>query len=359
MDAGGSQSAALKVHYGRYYDALLTERVAFMDVPGIGTRVGYQIAPSGEPLEVSRSAPPTARAIDPDIRQSHVDQYFIAIERRVLKQALFQAQFVRRDYADSMAMTDTGSRWTPVELRDPGPDGRAGTSDDGAVFTAFRQVNPGEQFLFYTNPPDAFRRYHALQFVMSKRWADNWQLQASFTFSGTSATVGNSDFTNAGLNDTGDQTGTRLPGVFMSPNGGINAEGRAIYDKNEFKVLGVYRVPLFAGVNAGGVLWRQSGNRWERSITYFNTLVPFNFQTIRLEPRGSRVTDPVWNLDLRIEPTVSAPNGMGHVGVVFDVFNVVNQGTVLTVDPSSGSGFGTPVTRSNPRTLRLAVRWRW
>ena len=98
-------------------------------------------------------------------------------------------------------------------------------------------MNPGEQFLLYTNPPDAFRRYHALQLVYTKRWAGNWQLQASYTRSKTAATVGNGDFTNAGVNDTGDLTGTRNPSVFMNPNGAINAEGRAVYDKNELKVL--------------------------------------------------------------------------------------------------------------------------
>ena len=44
---GSSHSSALKLHYGRYYDALLTERVAFMDVPGIGTTTGYALNSSG------------------------------------------------------------------------------------------------------------------------------------------------------------------------------------------------------------------------------------------------------------------------------------------------------------------------
>ena len=242
-----THDTALKLHYGRYYDALLTERVAFMDVPGVSSVIGYQPSPTGELTEVFRSAPPAARAIDPDIRHSYADQYVAEIERRLFNESLFQVLFIRRAYGDFMAMTDTGSRWTPVELQDPGPDGVLGTQDDGVEFTAFRQVNPGEQFLLYTNPPDAFRRYHALQLVYTKRWAGNWQLQASYTRSKTAATVGNGDFTNAGVNDTGDLTGTRNPSVFMNPNGAINAEGRAVYDKNELKVLGIYRVPALAG----------------------------------------------------------------------------------------------------------------
>lgn len=352
-----SRNSALKLHYGRYYDALLTERVAFMDIPGIGETVGYNIGPTGDLVEFFRSAPPAARAIDPNIRQSYADQYLVGIERQFFREALFQAHYIRRNYDDFMGMTDTGSLWTPVQLQDPGPDGVVGNTDDGALFTAYRQTNPGAQFLFYTNPPDAYRRYDGVQVAVTKRWSNNWQLQASYTASKTRATVANGDFTNAGLNDTGEQTGTRTPSAFMNPNGAINAEGRATYDKSEFKVLGMYRVP--GGVNVSGVVWRQSGNRWERLITYFNTLVPGNFQTIRLEPRGSRETDPVWNVDLRIEPTARLPLGPGRVGVAFDVFNATNQGTPLALDGSSGRSFGAAITRNDPRMLRVVIRYKW
>jgi hypothetical protein len=353
-----SRSTVLKAHGGRYYDALLTNRVAFMDVDGIGQTIGFQPSPSGELVEVFRSAPPGARAIDPNIKHPYVDQYVLGIERRIRTHGLLQVHGIRRDFEQIMAMTDTGSRWTPVQLRDPGVDGALGTGDDGQLFEAFRQVNPGEQYLFYTNPPGAFRRYTALQAVYARRWTGTWQLQASYTLSRTAATIGNGDFTNAGLNDTGEQTGTRTPSVYMNPNGGINAEGRAVFDKNEFKVLGSYRLPVFSGVNIGGVLWRQDGNRWERTITYFGTLIPGAFQTIKLEPRGSRVTDAVWNLDVRIEPTVRIPFGGGSLGLAFDVLNATNQGTPLSLDGSVGRGFGTPITRSDPRTLRVLARWR-
>ena len=59
------------------------------------------------------------------------DQYVAEIERRLFNKSLFQVLFIRRAYGDFMAMTDTGSRWTPVELQDPGADGVLGTQDNG------------------------------------------------------------------------------------------------------------------------------------------------------------------------------------------------------------------------------------
>ena len=288
-----------------------------------------------------------------------MDQLVAGFEHRLFSQFVLQAHYLRRNYDDFMAMTDTGSEWAPVELQDPGVDGRLGTVDDGSMFTAFRQLNPGQQFLFYTNPGNAFRRYDAAQVTVTRRWSGIWQLQALYTHGKTNATVGNGDFANAGLNDTGEQSGSRTPGAFLNPNSAINAEGRAVFDKNELKLIGTYRVPIIGGVEVSGIFSRLSGSRWERVVIYQNTLVPGNFQTIRLEPRGARETDPVSNLDIRIEPSLRMPFGPGRLGIAVDIFNVTNQGTPLSVDGASGASFGRAFTRSDPRTLRIVARYRW
>ncbi|MBI4478328.1 MAG: hypothetical protein HY654_14230, partial [Acidobacteria bacterium] len=143
----------------------------------------------------------------------------------------------------------------------------------------------------------------------------------------------------------------------FNPNARINAEGRAPFDLKELKVLGSYRLPVADGFVVSGVLWRQNGNTWERSFTYFNTLIPFDFQTIRLEQRGSRRTEAVWNLDLRIEKTFRRTVRRGTLGAALDVFNATNQGTPRSIFPASGPSFGRPFSRSDPRMARLVLRY--
>jgi hypothetical protein len=243
-----------------------------------------------------------------------------------------------------------------VTLADPGEDGALGTADDRGSVTAYRLLNPVDTFLWLTNPGEAYRRYDALQGVLHKRWSDGWQLQASYTWSRSTGTVGNGDYTNAGLNDAGEFTGTQSAGTFVNPNGFINADGRAPYDIREFKVIGGYGFGAFDGLIVSGILQHRNGMRWERKLIDFGTLIPNDFQTVRLEPRGSRTTPSIWNLDMRVEKTFRRIGDGRQIGLAFDVFNVTNQGQPLFAYPIVGPSFGMPLTIGDPRTLRLVAR---
>jgi hypothetical protein len=354
LDAEGR--SVLKASAGRYADTLFLERVAFMDIPGVQPMRLFSYDVAGNRVFVRESAPATARGIDPDIRHSHVDQAVVGYEREIAAHTVLQAAYVARRFDDFMAMTETQLDWAPVTLVDPGIDGREGTDDDGAPFTAYRQVNPDNRFLWLTNPPDAVRRYDGLQAVVRRRFAGGWQGQASYTWSRTAGTMTNGDFVNAGLNEAGEATGTLTAGKFLNPNGAINNEGRAQFDVREFKAHGAYTLDRLGGFVVSGIAQHRSGNRWQRQVTYFDVLIPGDFQTVLLEPRGSRSTSGWWNLDLRVEKTLYRRTGGPSASVAFDVFNATNQGTVLAVFPVVGGNFGMPLTRSDPRQLRLLLR---
>lgn len=352
---GAGYGSALKVAAGRYYDALLTQYVAFMDLRGLSPSRVFLIDAAGDRTLLGGTPPLAARGIDPGLRHSHMDQYVAGYERELWRDTALQVHYMQRRYNDFVAVTETRLDWAPVDLTDPGPDGRLSTADDGGMFTAYRQANPADRFLWLTNPADAFRRHHGLQAIIRKRWSKSWQLQASYSWSRTTGTMGNGEGTNAGLNDAGELTGTLFGGRFLNPNGRINAGGRAMYDVREFKVFGGYEAFWYGGLLVSGILQHRSGNRWERRITYFDTLIPNDWQTILLEPRGSRSTPAVWNLDLRVEKNIRWGRGT-RIGLLGDVLNATNQGAALVVFPMSGPSFGMPLTRSEPRTLRAAAR---
>lgn len=356
-DISGNHRAALKAHYGRYFDSLLTNRVAFMDITRQHQTIFYNRNAAGELVETGRSPSLTARAIDPDIRHSYVDQYSIGIERQVGEHILLQALYMRRDFSQFMGMTDTGTRWEPFVIQDPGVDGQLGTADDAATLAVYRQINLGEAFLFYTNPRGAYRRYDALQAVGRRRYADGFETQISYTFSRNRGTVGNQDFVNAGQNDLGDTPSPLGPGVFMNPNAQINADGRAPYDLSELKALGVYRVPGWGGFVIGAVFRHETGVRWGRVLNLPpGILSPTEFVTIRAEPRGARALPSVNNLDLRVETTWPVRSA-GRLALFGDVFNVTNQGVPTAVLPVSGPAFGRELSRADPRSLRVAIRY--
>jgi hypothetical protein len=79
-----------------------------------------------------------------------------------------------------------------------------------------------------------------------------------------------------------------------------------------------------------------------------------------IDPRGTLRTDPVNNLDFRVEKTF--PFGSGRqAGVYLDIFNLNNQGVVdngmrTGVIDSSGSTFGNPNAWISPRIAGLGLR---
>ena len=207
-------ATVVRAHYGRYHDSILTRRIADMDTTNQNPVISASVLPNGDFVEVFRRLDAENTTIDDGLRHSYVDQYVLGIERELVADLSVQAQYVRRNFDQFMGVINTNTIWTPRQVRDPGPDGRRRTADDGELFTVFRSSNRGSETYLYTNPEGAFRRYDAIQLIGAKRYSHNWQMQASYTWSRSQATVGNLFGTNAGLNDLRDLGGGSRPGVF-------------------------------------------------------------------------------------------------------------------------------------------------
>src|SRR4030095_11011977 len=95
--------------------------------------------------------------IDPDLKQSYVDQYMAGIERELFPDFSVQVQYIRRNYKDFMGFIDTGATYTPTQRRDPGPDNQLDTADDGQLITVYNKS--GDTFYEMTNPENAKRKY--------------------------------------------------------------------------------------------------------------------------------------------------------------------------------------------------------
>ena len=353
-DVTRDHKTVVRAHYGRYHDALLSGQFQFMD--GRGEQNPFIVAlvqPSGEFTELDRFDASKNVAIDNHISHSYVDQYVIGVERELAAGMALQAQYLHRDFRHFMAFVDTGSIYEEVMARDPGPDGRIGTPDDGGIFAAFNKTNPGHGFRLLTNPRGAFRRYSAFQITGRKRFTRGWQVLASYVWSRTEGNIDQRLGSNAALNDAGDS------GVFADPNQAINAVGRTSFDfPQEVKIEGTYRLP-WAGLTLSGVYASHSGLAWGRRANIQGLWQ--GSETIRIEPRGTRRLPFVHDLDLRIERTIRLVAGSTNLGLFADLFNATNQGvpdsaSPLAVVDVSGASFGQPGAWRNARSVRLGAR---
>jgi len=355
FDLTGDHRTVLRAHYGRFHDALVTGSFEFMNTADQSPRITARVLGPESFVEINRFNPQGNLSIDPDLKQGRVDQYLLGVERELLAGISLQAQYIHRRFADIQAFVDDRSQYAAIERPDPGADGVVNTADDRGTITVYNLLNPGQAQLRLTNPNDAFRRYNGLQFVMQKRFDGRWQLLGSYTGSKTEGTVNTGQGESAAI---GPDTGQN--GVFANPNRAINRFGNAEHDfTHQFKLEGTYRLPIRGGVDFSAVQMLVSGGAFGRTITIAG-LAQGN-ETVRVEPRGTRRTETLNELDLRIVKTIPFGNRSQSVSVFVEGFNMLNQGTSITrfsnpVFEASGSNFGLPRSWIDPRTAQLGLK---
>jgi hypothetical protein len=358
FDVLGDHRTVLRAHYGRYYDALFGGQFEFMDLTQQHPHITAEVLGPNRFREVDRRNPATNLGIDPNTRQSYSDQFLAGVERELIPDLSLTAQYIRRNFRDFMGFIDTGSIYAPTTKIDPGPDGRLNTPDDGAALTVFNKTNPGHEFLLFTNPSNAFRDYNGFQLIGTKRYSRNWQAQVSYTWSHSRGTVDNRSSTNSGGGGT---QGLGQTGAYTDPNHFINANGDSRFDfTNQVKMDGTYRVPAFGGFNVSAIYRYTTGLAWGRTASIRG--LTQGSETVRIEPLGTRRTDPIKLLDFRVEKTFPIMSQQRQVGVYLDLFNLTNQGAIDNgnrsgVIESSGSTFGNPNRWVSPRLARLGFRF--
>jgi hypothetical protein len=359
FDITGDHRTVLRAHYGRYYDAIFGGQYEFMDLTHVNPKITAEVLGPNNFNEIDRRSPATNLGIDPNIRQSYVNQFIVGLERELIPNFSATAQYITRRFKDAMGFIDTGSIYAPVQRQDPGPDGRLGTSDDGALLTVYNKTNPGHEFLLFTNPDGAFRDYDAFQLIGTKRYSNNWQASVSYTWSRSTGTVNNIGGTNAaGTASTFQNLGQT--GAYANPNHTINLDGPSTFDyPDQVKLDGTYRVPLFGGFNISGVYRYTTGMAYGRTATIRN--LNQGSETVRVQPRGDFRTDPINNFDFRAEKTFPLGASSRQAGIFLDIFNLNNQGVPLNdsrtaVIESSGSTFNNPNRWISPRLARLGFR---
>ena len=355
-DLANNHKTVARASWGRYHDPNFTTFYEFMNTATATAKITARVLGPGNYQELTRVTPASNFGIDSNLTLSHTDHYMAGLERELFADFSVKAQYIRMHFSNIIGFTDTGSLYAPATAPDPGPDGVLNNADDGPRFTVYTLTNPGNAFLTLTNPPVAFRRYNGFQLTARKRDSHNWQAQLSWTYSKSAGSVNNLINENTG---TGADTG--MTGAFVNPNKGINNTGLNTFDfPNQVNLNGTYRVSYFGGATVSAIYRYTTGGAWGRTAVITATsatprLAQGN-ETVRIETRGTRRTDAVNSIDLRVEKTF--PIGRGRTTIFADVFNANNQGTVALaqVTETSGANFGAPLAWVNPRTLQLGFK---
>jgi hypothetical protein len=361
-DLSGRGTTVLKATYGRYYwnpGTTLAEdinnnspdwwrRHVWTDLNGNG------VWDAGEEGRLnSRRGGEGSASLDPDLVNQLTDEAAFWLEHELVPGLGLHAGYVYRRI-DNLNVLVNANRPieaynVPITIRDPGPDGRLNTSDDGPGIPGFN-LNPANLTLPVLNRRtnlEGTSEFHTIELSATKRQSGRWSVQASGSIRL------NRD------NDTG-YFGQSLRSV-QAPstrNDFINTDdGRYHFTAWTMKFNGTYEAPY--GLRITPALRVQSGQPFGRTFLAGSANgINYGTQRILAEPMGTRTQDHIVILDTRVEKVIRLPKGQTVAGF-FDVYNITNSSAAQNINWGSGATFLQPTSIVGPTILRVGLKFDW
>jgi outer membrane receptor protein involved in Fe transport len=341
-DIFGDHSTALKAHWGRYYEGAYIYTIT--DLSTAKSEYAEYYYDNGDwVLDYWEPGGWSLYSIEDELNQAYMDQFTVGIERELMKDLSISATYIWRKNFDQIASVNIGGEYAKQPWVDP---------YTGQTFDIWVQTNSrSENHYLITNPKAGYlpwmeftpsRKYTGIEILLNKRFANKWQLMASYVYSKATGNFNNTQSTGAGYNTT-----------FQNPNNQINAQGNLTNDNTHMlKIQGSIILPLDINFNINYQLI--SGRTYTLEGRIPRSVDP-NRSVIFLEPRGSNRYPTSSILDLRVEKTFKLGDKT-KLGLLVDVFNLFNQGIVTSYDTMSTS-FEEILSISYPRAIRAGLRF--
>jgi hypothetical protein len=358
-DITGDGKTAAKASAGRYYYILSTggggvssvnhnanysETYGWNDANGdhkfqLGEQTG---APVVSAVVVNGQV---ATSIDPSFRRPYTDEYSLALDRELMANTKLSVVYTyrREKFPQVTINPDSPYATTLTTAVDPGLDGAIGTADDGTYGYYARTSALNRSVI--TNDPTQVQSYKGIEFTVTKRLSNRWQMLAGYTLS-------KNELNGVSLDTS--------PNFLINANGNITNTANA--DRpNQFKLTGMYILP-WHDVIVSGNFSAQQGPPITRQIS---RAVGFSTnQIINLEPLGNTRLDTLNKVDVRLGKLFKFNTRSFEASVDFD--NLLNADTIWSVrnrteatsftDPTTGQKatlqqFLSPVAILAPRTV--------
>jgi len=280
-----------------------------------------------------------ATKIDPNLKSPYISEASVGFERRLTRNLGVSLNFIYREnkrfwWTDNLAIDPTKD-YTPIQVKDPGPDGKTGTPDDGGNITIYNiaSAKVGIYDRYVTQQPGYMTSYRGVELVVNKRYADKWQLMASATLGSFKKKIpleSTDDPNNREFNDN-------TPEWNDSPL--------------IIKVGGSYELPW--QILFGCFFNYRKGYPTQRYFTYSLNQGKIN---VAAEKFGSERYPQLAVLDLRLSKIISIGK-YGKLEAIIDLFNAFNAVTTLDWAEESYSGFHTIEQVLAPRIFRFGIKY--
>lgn len=322
---------------------------------------GYQYGRIEDPVT---GLPDVDTFYDKNIRPTYAHEVTVGVEREIFPNFSLGLNYIKKWSRDIIEMYNRieGTIYTQDTMREPGPDGIFGTSDDISFPVYVGSGNAPVGWLTNIDgkngKPLAERKYEGVELIINKKLSHKWQLFGSVVLSKSTGNIGQSYLAS--------YYGTE---VFMDPNYQVNRYGRLDLDRPlVIKLAGTYMVPY--GINFSFYFTHYSGLPYNRNVRVYG-LAPWasSATVIATNPPGTYRRPSRDNLDLRVEKSFRL--GPGSLGLFLDIFNALNSGYFdYNSDYAGDMYYGVPgvfipnrrylneiTGLSSPRVLKISIRY--
>ena len=277
-------------------------------------------------------------AVNPDLKQPKTHEITTSLERQIAANFSARASYVYRREVDRYQNVNVLRPYEAYSIAipniDPGPDGVAGTSDDGGPLTYYEYTADyaGSSFIKNVdlNTPGYENSFNSVEVAAQKRLSNKWQLVTSF------------------LATHIDQWRSGVP---ATPNMEIYPKSK--YWEWGYKLAGSYDFPY--QIQLAGTFTSQSGEPWARDARFTAGLVRSTQLILLMEDPAANRLPAVNILNFRVEKRQKI--GPGTASFQFDLFNATNSNSELGITTRSGASFGQISSIVPPRVVRLGVSY--
>ncbi len=334
---GEENRTAIKGFVGRYWVQDGTQLVQQVnpttlsgDFRSWDDRNGNDLADFDELGPPTRPFGGNVNRIDPDILRPYSDEFTLGFDHELLESVSVSVTYFhrqnRRLYSGRNLLVPP-SAYVPIEVDSPAGRITVFNQDPDTIGQADRII---------TNIEGLQNNYNGVEFNLTKRMADRWQLVAGYTVG-----KGEGIFVR-GLNDD-----------FNDPNDNINRAGSIINQDSTHivKIIGTYLFPKDFTLSTNFRYFTGQPVEKQVRVTGLNQ----GSITVLDEPRGRTRLDNVDIWDLRLSKIFRADRFQFEAMV--DFFNLLNSSPATAVINDVGPLFQQPLGILAPRIARLGVRF--
>ena len=296
--------------------------------------------------------------MDPNLTADTTDEIIVTLDRQLAAQFAVGASYIWRRYSNfrnNDLLNWDAANWAPVQWSADPTSCPAGASCPTVTYYVPTSQIPVPYV--YTNVQDFWRGYQGVELTARKRFSQDWQLNASFSYNdapmhfdspaGYVWWSSNSDPTSIesslnGAQYASESTSSGLGNVF------VNARWIA-------RVTGSWTIPVSKITVAGFYNTRQGYPNVRPVLTPTR---PFSAGTanVYLDPRGDERLPNFQTLDLHADRPITLFNRT-KVVLVVDLFQALNANTILSErGTQNASNANTISSIAAPRVFRFGAR---